>query len=73
MRSEELKLGERSSLNPLNKIKNTLHNWKLVLQRVSNPTKTEYFQAIKIVWLAIAILAVISYLIHIIAVQILSS
>ena len=66
-------MGERSSINPLNKIKSTLHNWKLVLQRVTNPSRTEYFQAIKIVWLAIGILAVISYLIHIVAVQILSS
>ncbi len=52
-------------------IKSTLHEWKLVLQRVRRPDKDEYIQASKITWLSILLVGVVAYIIHYIAVSLL--
>ncbi len=53
-------------------IRATLHEWRLVLQRVRRPDKDEYMHASKIIWLAIGIVGVVAYIIHFTAYSILT-
>jgi protein transport protein SEC61 subunit gamma-like protein len=45
-------------------IKATLHEWRLVLQRVKRPDRDEYMHASKIIWLAIGLVGIVAYVIH---------
>lgn len=53
-------------------VKATLHEWKLVLQRVEKPDKTEYMQAAKVIWLAILLVGSVAYVIHFVAATLLA-
>ena len=53
-------------------VKSTLHEWRLVLQRVEKPDKTEYVQAAKVVWLAILLVGSVAYVIHFVAASLLT-
>ncbi len=60
---------ERESL--LDYIRATLHEWRLALQRVRKPDMDEYIQASKIIWLAVLLVGVVAYTIHLTATLIL--
>jgi len=49
------------------RLKATLHEWRLTLQRVRKPDPEEYIQASKIIWLAIFIVGAVAYTIHLAA------
>ncbi len=61
------KLIAESSRGIFSKLRDTLHNWRLILQRVKRPDKDEYVHATKIMWLAILIVGVVAYIIHLTA------
>ena len=61
------RLVAESSKGVIGKLRGTLHNWKLILQRVRRPDKDEYVHATKIMWLAILIVGVVAYTIHLTA------
>jgi len=48
-------------------IRSTLHEWRLVLQRVRRPDMDEYKQASKIIWLSILLVGGVAYVIHLTA------
>ena len=56
----------------LSSIKSTLHDWRLILQRVKRPDRDEYLQAAKIIWLAILLVGSVAYILHLIATKILA-
>ncbi len=45
-------------------IRSTLHEWRLVLQRVRKPDKDDYIHATKIIWMAILLVGSVAYVIH---------
>jgi len=53
-------------------MKATLHEWKLILQRVEKPDKIEYIQAAKVIWLAILLVGSVAYVIHFVATSLLT-
>ena len=61
---------EREEGGPLSYIKMTLHEWKLILQRVRKPDREEYTHATKIIWLAILLVGSVAYLIHLVATRV---
>ena len=56
----------------LSSIRATLHDWRLILQRVKRPDRDEYLQAAKIIWLAILLVGSVAYLLHLVATEILA-
>lgn len=49
------------------RIRSTLHEWKLVLQRVRKPDREEYIQTSKVIWLAVLVVGGVAYVIHLAA------
>ncbi len=60
-------MAERERRGIVEYIRATLHEWRLVLQRVKKPDRDEYIQASKITWLAILAVGSVAYLIHLTA------
>jgi protein transport protein SEC61 subunit gamma-like protein len=56
----------------ISSIRATLHDWRLILQRVKKPDRDEFIQASKIIWLAIVLVGSVAYLLHLVAVKILA-
>ncbi|WP_168371215.1 protein translocase SEC61 complex subunit gamma [Pyrodictium occultum] len=61
---------ERESI--IDYVKATLHEWRLVLQRVEKPDSSEYLQASKVIWLAIILVGSVAYVIHLVATTLLT-
>ena len=55
----------------MGRIRSTLHEWRLILQRLRKPDRDEYLHSGKITWLAILIVGAAAYLIHLAAYMIL--
>jgi len=49
-------------------ITSTLKEWRLVLMRVKRPDKDEFIQALKVVFLGLAIVGAMAYIIHVSAI-----
>jgi len=45
-------------------LRSTLHEWRLVLQRVRKPDWDDYIHAAKIIWMAILLVGSVAYVIH---------
>jgi len=53
-------------------IRSTLHEWRLILQRVRRPDKDDYLHASKIIWMAILLVGSVAYVIHYVAYSLLT-
>ncbi len=56
----------------IGKIKMTLHEWRLILQRLKKPDMDEYKQTAKIMWLTILLVGSVAYLIQLVAVKLIT-
>jgi len=56
----------------IGKIRTTLHEWRLILQRLKKPDMDEYKQTAKIMWLTILLVGSVAYLIQLIAVKLIT-
>ncbi len=56
----------------IGKIRMTLHEWRLVLQRLKKPDMDEYKQTAKIMWLTILLIGSVAYLIQLVAVKLIT-
>ncbi|BEP18075.1 hypothetical protein PYJP_14270 [Pyrofollis japonicus] len=54
------------------KIRMTLHEWRLILQRLKKPDRDEYMQTAKITWLTILLIGSVAYIIQLVAVKLLT-
>jgi len=56
----------------IGKIRMTLHEWRLILQRLKKPDMDEYKQTAKIMWLTILLVGSVAYLIQLVAVKLIT-